>query len=75
MPPDTFAARLHAARTAAGLSLQALATLAQLSRQAIHQFEHGQAEPTFATAIRLATALGCSLDSLRPGHGTTVAGA
>ncbi len=71
MTPDTFAARLHTARAAAGLSLQALATLAQLSRQAIHQFEHGQSEPTFSTAVRLADALGCSLDSFRPGHGTT----
>lgn len=66
MPPDTFAARLLAARKGAGLSVSELARRASLSRQQVGNYEGGRSEPTVSTLARLAAALGCPVAALMP---------
>jgi putative molybdopterin biosynthesis protein len=55
---------LRAARTAAGLSQEALATAAGISRQAYAAIESGAAVPSTEVALRLARALGTSVERL-----------
>ncbi len=56
--------RVRSVRLAKGLSQQALAELAGLTRQAISAIESGQYVPNTAVAIRLARALGCRVEDL-----------
>ncbi|HLH25626.1 MAG TPA: substrate-binding domain-containing protein [Chloroflexota bacterium] len=55
---------LREARLAAGLSQQALADAAGISRQAYAAAEHGTAVPSTEIALRLARALGTSVEGL-----------
>jgi transcriptional regulator with XRE-family HTH domain len=63
--PDTFAARLRAARMKAGLTQQQLAQAAGLSLGHVASWEAGRTRnPTLAALVALGSALGCSLDQL-----------
>lgn len=53
-----------ALRTAAGLSLSALARQVGVSRQALTAVEAGRSVPSTAIALRLARALGCTVEDL-----------
>jgi transcriptional regulator with XRE-family HTH domain len=58
MSADNFAGRLKELREQAGLTQQALADKAQLSKAGIADLEQGRREPSWATAVALAAALG-----------------
>ncbi len=62
-----FGERLKALRAAAGLSQPALADRAGVSVSAVRQFEYGLREPAFGTLVKLAEALGVSLDAFKDG--------
>jgi molybdate-binding protein/DNA-binding XRE family transcriptional regulator len=55
---------VRAARVAAGLSQQALAERAGLTRQAVNAIEAGRYTPNTVVAIRLAQALACRVEDL-----------
>jgi transcriptional regulator with XRE-family HTH domain len=61
---DDFGKRLKELRTSKGLSAYRISQLTGLTRQAISAFELGHALPAWNVAIRLAKALGISLDDL-----------
>ena len=65
-----FARRVRQLRTDAGLSQQKVADLAGLSVSAVRMFEYGTREPTFATLVKLAGALGVELSAFAPPKGT-----
>ena len=56
--------RLRAARTAKGLSQQALADLVGASRQTINAVEQGDYNPTINLCIAICRVLGKTLDDL-----------
>lgn len=58
------ARHVRAARTAAGLSLDALAARADVSKGALVALEGARGNPTLTTLVRLANALGRSVTSL-----------
>jgi transcriptional regulator with XRE-family HTH domain len=55
---------LRAIRKRQGLTQKKLAELVSFKQQAIARFERGTTSPAWASAIRIADALGCSLDEL-----------
>jgi transcriptional regulator with XRE-family HTH domain len=59
-----FGERLKATRVARGLSLQELATLADVSASFISQIENGKSQPSVATLFALATSLNVPVDDL-----------
>jgi transcriptional regulator with XRE-family HTH domain len=59
--PEPFAARLKRLRESAGLSITDLADASGISRQAVHKLERGERQPSLATAVTLARALGKSV--------------
>lgn len=61
----TLGKRLRELREAKELTLVALGELAGMGYQEIARIERGEREPTWTTALRLADALGVSLDELR----------
>ncbi|HEY7066445.1 MAG TPA: substrate-binding domain-containing protein [Chloroflexota bacterium] len=61
---QTLKTSLREARQAAGLSQQALAEMASVSRQAYAAVERGAAVPSTEVALRLARALGTSVERL-----------
>src|SRR5688572_25973926 len=61
---QTLKPSLRQARVAAGLSQQALADLAGISRQAYAAAERGTAVPSTEVALRLARALGTTVEQL-----------
>jgi transcriptional regulator with XRE-family HTH domain len=61
---EHVARNVRAARTAAGLSLDALAARADLSKGALVALEGARGNPTLTTLVRLANALGRSITSL-----------
>jgi len=61
---QTLRSSLRQARLAAGLSQQALAELVRVSRQAYAAAERGTAVPSTEIALRLARALGTSVEQL-----------
>lgn len=64
-----FGTRLKELREAAGLTVYALAKRAKLTQINIHRIENGERDPAWATAVKLAEALGVSLsefDALPP---------
>lgn len=63
-----FAENLRKLRQARGLSGQALAEQANITRQAISKFEKGQATPKPETLILIADALGVTCEILIRGH-------
>jgi transcriptional regulator with XRE-family HTH domain len=65
---ETFGAVLRRLREARGLSRNRLGLLAGLTGQAIGALEDGRNRPMYATAARLADALGVGLDDLPAGE-------
>jgi transcriptional regulator with XRE-family HTH domain len=61
---ETVARNVRAARAAAGLSLDALAGRAEVSKGALVALEGARGNPNLATLVRLADALGRSVSSL-----------
>lgn len=61
---DIVARNVRSARAATGLSLDALAGRADVSKGALVALEGARGNPTFATLVRLADALGRSVSSL-----------
>ena len=57
MPSDGFAATLQRIRTARGLTQEALAARAKVSRPYITMLERGKGDPSLAVLRRLARAL------------------
>jgi transcriptional regulator with XRE-family HTH domain len=62
-----FAANLKAARTGAGVSQQWVAERCSLHRTEISLLERGKREPRLGTLVKLATALGVSVERLTIG--------
>lgn len=60
-----FGQRLRALRVAAGLTQEGLAEKTGLRYQLIAKYERGATDPSWATALKLADALGVSLDDFR----------
>ena len=58
-----FGARLKLLREAAGLTVYALAKRAGLAQINIHRIESGERDPAWATAVKLADALGVTLSA------------
>jgi transcriptional regulator with XRE-family HTH domain len=67
----TFAESLAVARTAAGLSQYALAQKAGISKQSLSTLELGTRQPSLETAMKLAKALGITIDQLAGGGQAT----
>jgi transcriptional regulator with XRE-family HTH domain len=63
-PLEIVARNVRSARAAAGLSLDALAARAEVSKGALVAVEGARGNPTFTTLVRLADALGRSVSSL-----------
>src|SRR3954454_11992083 len=61
---DTVARNVRSARAAAGLSLDALAARAEVSKGALVALEGARGNPNLTTLVRLADALGRSVSSL-----------
>lgn len=61
---EEIGARVHRARTAAGLSQGELAARAGISRQALGALEHGRHLPRIDAAVALARALSTSVEAL-----------
>src|SRR4051794_25072172 len=61
---DTVARNVRSARAAAGLSLDALAARADVSKGALVALEGARGNPNLTTLVRLADALGRSVSSL-----------
>src|SRR5881227_4440491 len=61
---EVVARNTRAARAAAGLSLDALAARAEVSKGALVALEGARGNPNFTTLVRLADALGRSVSSL-----------
>lgn len=51
-------------RTAAGMSITTLAHTTGITRQSIHRYESGEAEPVLSNAVSIADALNVDLDLL-----------
>src|SRR3954469_7052837 len=63
-PLEIVARNIRSARTAAGLSLDALAARADVSKGALVALEGARGNPNLTTLVRLADALGRSVSSL-----------
>jgi len=63
----TFGERLKKLRKAADLTQEQLARAADITVAAVRNLEQTDAEPTWATAKKLAAVLGVSLDDLAEG--------
>src|SRR3954471_9946254 len=61
---DSIARNVRSARAAAGLSLDALAARADVSKGALVALEGARGNPNLTTLVRLADALGRSVSSL-----------
>ena len=70
---ETVARNTRAARVAAGLSLDALAARAEVSKGALVALETARGNPNLTTLVRLADALGRSVSSLLDGGRDDVA--
>lgn len=64
MSEPTLSNRVRARREAAGLSQQGLADFVGVSRQAVIAIEAGRQVPSTALGLRLARALGCTVEDL-----------
>lgn len=59
-----FGLAVRRCRIDGGLSQEGLANLAELDRTYVSSLERGRRNPTLATQLKLADALGCPLSSL-----------
>ncbi len=71
MNGEWFAGRLKELREAAGLTQSQLSDKSGISRSGIADLEQGRNVPSWDTALKLADALGVSLDKLRERAATT----
>ena len=62
--PDGLTNRLRELRTASGLTQAALAEAVGVSRKTVNTVENGVFTPSVTLALKLARALGCSVESL-----------
>jgi transcriptional regulator with XRE-family HTH domain len=69
-----FSDRLKALRKAAGLTQEALARAADLSSATVAKLERLPMGPAWDTAVKLADALGVSLDAFRDGEAPAAGG-
>ena len=60
----TVGERIRARREACGLSLTGLSRQSGVSRGFLHLIEQGKTEPTFSKAVRIADALGVTVNAL-----------
>lgn len=60
----TVGARIRYMRTIRGLTMAELGELVGVARTSVHQYEMCGRSPKFDTAVKIAKALGCSLDYL-----------
>ena len=67
----TTGARIQAARRAAGVSQQALASALGVSTSQVSKWERDDDEPRSANLRRLATYFGCTIDELVGDEGPT----
>src|SRR5579862_8827639 len=67
--------RIRSLRLASGLTLEAVATAAGVSRSLISQVERGRSSPSISTLRRIAAALRVPVASFFPGDGEDSAGA
>ena len=51
-------------RKRAGISVKALSSIAGVSMMSIYRYEQGKRTPDVDVAARIATALGCSIETL-----------
>ena len=51
-------------RKSAGLSVKALSSIAGVSAMSIYRYEQGKRKPDVEVAAKIASALGCSIESL-----------
>lgn len=65
MTVKTFSSRLRELREKAGLSVQELATKANLNRQVIYKLEDGNRDPAWRTVQALADALKVKTEAFR----------
>lgn len=63
-PPPKWKARIKEVREAAGLNQRQLSRLAGLDPANLNSYEQGRLTPSVATLLRIARALGVSLDEL-----------
>jgi transcriptional regulator with XRE-family HTH domain len=63
----TFADRLRQLRTARGVTQAGLAAASGVSLGAVRDYEQGKKEPSAGNLVRLAQALGVTLDELAQG--------
>ncbi|MBV8091949.1 MAG: helix-turn-helix transcriptional regulator [Acetobacteraceae bacterium] len=63
--PASFAARLRALRTQAGLSAYELARRSGVSKQTLSTLERGEGKPLWETVCRLADTLDISTEDFR----------
>lgn len=68
-PRQRFAANLRRARLAAGVSQEELGYLCDLHRTEVSLLERAGREPRMATIVKVASALGTSIDALCDGVG------
>src|SRR3954463_11150391 len=66
-PLEIIARNVRSARAAAGVSLDALAARAEVSKGALDALEGANGNPNLTTLVRLADALGRSVSSLMEG--------
>jgi transcriptional regulator with XRE-family HTH domain len=66
-PRERLAVNLRAARSKAGISQEELGDRTELHRTEISLLERGRREPRLGTILKLAGALGASLDELCAG--------
>lgn len=64
-----FKDRLRTIREAAGLTQEGLARVAGVSTSTVVKLERGPLAPAWETAVKLAAALGVSLDAFKDGAG------
>jgi transcriptional regulator with XRE-family HTH domain len=66
-PQERFAVNLRRARTAAGVSQEELGYLCDLHRTEVSLLERAEREPRLATMVKLAGALGTTVNQLCEG--------
>lgn len=68
----TIGAALRAAREKAKMTQDQLATRTGMSPQVLSRLERGDSDPRWSTVVRIANALGVSLDALKSHSGADV---
>lgn len=67
MTRNEFSVRLHAMRTARGMSQLELGTAAGISQRAVYDYERGSRFPTLRSLLGIRDAFGCTWEELLGG--------